>query len=28
LRERVATGDGPWLEEFFHTSKRLRDGIR
>ena len=28
LRERVATGDGPWLEEFFKTSKRLRDGIR
>jgi len=27
LRERVATGDGPWLEEFFQTSKRLRDGI-
>lgn len=27
LRERVAKGDGPWLEEFFHTSKRLRDGI-
>lgn len=27
LRERVAMGDGPWLEEFFHTSKRLRDGI-
>jgi prephenate dehydrogenase len=27
LRERVATGDGPWLEEFFKTSKRLRDGI-
>lgn len=27
LREHVASGDGPWLEEFFHTSKRLRDGI-
>ncbi len=27
LRKRVASGDGPWLEEFFHTSKRLRDGI-
>lgn len=27
LRERVASGDGPWLEDFFKTSKRLRDGI-
>ncbi|MGB4599961.1 MAG: prephenate dehydrogenase/arogenate dehydrogenase family protein [Trichlorobacter sp.] len=27
LREHVANGDGLWLEEFFHTSKRLRDGI-
>lgn len=27
LRQRVASGDGPWLEEFFKTSKRLRDGI-
>lgn len=27
LREHVANGDGPWLEEFFHTSKHLRDGI-
>lgn len=27
LRQRVASGDGPWLEQFFKTSKRLRDGI-
>lgn len=27
LREKVAAGDGTWLEEFFHTSKRLRDSI-
>lgn len=27
LRQRIASGDGPWLEEFFKTSKRLRDGI-
>jgi prephenate dehydrogenase len=27
LRERVATSDGQWLEEFFRTSKRLRDEI-
>ncbi len=27
LRERVAAGDAEWLEEFFTTSKRLRDSI-
>lgn len=27
LRERIANGDAAWLEEFFKTSKRLRDGI-
>lgn len=27
LRQRVAAGDGPWLEQFFRTSKRLRDEI-
>jgi len=27
LRQRVASGDGPWLEQFFRTSKRLRDEI-
>ncbi len=27
LRSHVADSDGPWLEAFFHTSKRLRDGI-
>ncbi len=27
LREHVATGDAGWLEDFFATSKRLRDGI-
>mgnify|MGYP000964689233 CR=1 FL=1 len=27
LRDKVAAGDGAWLEEFFHTSKRLRDSI-
>lgn len=27
LRERVASGDAAWLEEFFQTSKRLRDGL-
>ena len=27
LRERVASGDTAWLEEFFQTSKRLRDGL-
>lgn len=27
MRERIASGDGGWLEDFFHTSKRLRDGI-
>ena len=27
LREKVAAGDGAWLEEFFRTSKRLRDEI-
>lgn len=27
LRERVAQGDGSWLEEYFTTSKRLRDEI-
>ncbi len=27
LRERIADGDAVWLEDFFQTSKRLRDGI-
>jgi len=27
LRERVASGDGAWLENYFTTSKRLRDEI-
>lgn len=27
LRGKIAAGDGAWLEEFFHTSKRLRDSI-
>jgi len=27
LRERVASGDAVWLENFFQTSKRLRDGL-
>lgn len=27
LRQRVEAGDGPWLEQFFRTSKRLRDEI-
>ena len=27
LRERVASGDAVWLEDFFSTSKRLRDSI-
>lgn len=27
LRERIASSDAAWLEEFFQTSKRLRDGI-
>ncbi|NJD39122.1 MAG: prephenate dehydrogenase/arogenate dehydrogenase family protein [Geobacter sp.] len=27
LRDRVAAGDAEWLEEFFTTSKRLRDSI-
>ncbi len=27
LRERVANSDAAWLEDFFKTSKRLRDGI-
>lgn len=27
LRQRIDAGDGPWLEQFFRTSKRLRDEI-
>lgn len=27
LKEKVAAGDGAWLEDYFTTSKRLRDGI-
>jgi len=27
LKEKVASGDGAWLEEYFTTSKRLRDEI-
>ncbi|MDY0300617.1 MAG: prephenate dehydrogenase/arogenate dehydrogenase family protein [Trichlorobacter sp.] len=27
LRQSVETGDADWLEQFFRTSKRLRDGI-
>ncbi|CAH2031116.1 prephenate dehydrogenase [Trichlorobacter ammonificans] len=27
LRQRVESGDGTWLEQFFRTSKRLRDEI-
>ncbi len=27
LRDRIAAGDAEWLEEFFTTSKRLRDSI-
>jgi prephenate dehydrogenase len=27
LKEKVAAGDGAWLEEYFTTSKRLRDEI-
>lgn len=27
LRERIASGDAQWVEQFFATSKRLRDGI-
>lgn len=27
LRERIAAGDADWLEEYFTTSKRLRDSI-
>lgn len=27
LRQRLEAGDGPWLEQFFRTSKRLRDEI-
>lgn len=27
LRDHVASGDALWLEDFFQTSKRLRDGI-
>lgn len=27
LRDRIAAGDAAWLEEFFTTSKRLRDSI-
>jgi prephenate dehydrogenase len=27
LRDRIASSDSDWLEDFFKTSKRLRDGI-